>query len=55
MPSLAEQALMVDALTFEMDREFPRALRSYRDEAARHPNKWRRSIDEARRRNLGKD
>lgn len=50
MSSLAEQAHMLDALTGDMDREFPRSAKAYREEAARDPDKWRWCIAEARAR-----
>lgn len=50
MPSLAQQALMLDALTGDMDREFPNAARAYREEAATSPDAWRWCIAEAHRR-----
>jgi hypothetical protein len=49
MPSLAQQALMLDVLTGDMDREFPNAARAYREEAAASPDKWRWCIQEAAR------
>lgn len=50
MPSLAEQALMLDALTGDMDRQFPHAARAYREEAAAKPDKWKWCLQEAGRR-----
>ena len=50
MPTLAEQAHMLDALSGDMDREFPHAAKAYREEAARDPDKWQWCIAEARRR-----
>lgn len=54
MPSLAEQALMLDALDGSMDREFPHSARAYREEAQRNPEKWRWCVEEAQRRTGGK-
>lgn len=53
MPSLAESAHMLDALSGEMDRQSPHAAKAYREEAARDPEKWAWSIKEATRRNQG--
>jgi hypothetical protein len=50
MPSLAQQSLMLCALSGDMDREFPAAARAYREKAARNPETWRWCIDEAQRR-----
>ena len=47
MPSLAQQALMLSALSGDMDREFPRGAKAYRDEAAANSEKWRWCIKEA--------
>ncbi len=55
MPSLAQQALMLDALSGDMDREFPHAARAYRKEAQREPDKWAWCIAEARRRKEAPD
>jgi len=52
MPSLAEQALMLDALSGDLDRESPRAAASYRAEAQSNPDKWKWCIREAARRKV---
>ena len=50
MPSLAETALMLEALSGESDRDMPHGMAAYREEALRNPDKWRWSIEEAARR-----
>lgn len=50
MPSLAEQALMLEALSGESDRDFPRGMAALREEAAADPDRWRWAISEHRRR-----
>ncbi len=50
MPSLAEQSLMLDALSGECDDEMPHAMAEYREEARRNPERWRWCIREAARR-----
>lgn len=49
MPSLAQSAIMLEALSGYSDREFPHSMRAYREEAARDPEKWRWSVNEATR------
>lgn len=51
MPSLAEQSLMLSALTGDMDRELPHSAHAFREEAMRDPDRWRWCIEEANRRN----
>ena len=50
MPSLAESARMLDALSGDYDNEFPQLMAEYRAKAAADPDAWRWSIAEARRR-----
>lgn len=50
MPSLAEQALMLEALSGDSDRQFPHSMKAYRKEAQANPDKWRWCIEEAKRR-----
>jgi hypothetical protein len=50
MPSLAEQAIMLEALSGDSDQTFPLGMRAYRQEARRDPDKWRWCIEEAARR-----
>jgi hypothetical protein len=47
MPSLAEQALMLEALSGDSDKEFPHSMRAYREEAAANPERWAWCIREA--------
>jgi hypothetical protein len=52
MASLAQQSLMLSALTGDMDREFPSAARAYREQAVSDPDTWRWCIEEAARREI---
>jgi hypothetical protein len=47
MPSLAEQALMLEALSGDSDRQMPHSMRAYREEAAANPDRWSWCIAEA--------
>ena len=50
MPSMAEQALMLEALSGDSDWDFPHGMAAYREEARVNPDKWRWCIEEAARR-----
>lgn len=50
MSSLAEQSLMLDALSGSVDPDFEDEFAAMREDAARNPDKWRWCIAEAKRR-----
>lgn len=50
MSSQAEQALMLEALSGDSDRDFPHGMAAMREEARRNPERWEWCISEAARR-----
>jgi hypothetical protein len=45
-----ETSMMLAALSGEEDKNFPHGMAAYRKEALENPEKWKWSIEEAKRR-----